>query len=405
MFSLIIEIDNNNGISKNGTIPWNYPECSLFFNKLINNNVIIMGRRTWDILPIKPIPNCINVVITNGCVLINEHLADVILNSIEECLNYFSTNYINKYKLVIGGKSIYEYFLTANIIYEIYVTHIKKNYNCDTFLNLNIDVNAGNFIISNNNELSFNKYFTINNEENQMLTTLQNLLLQGDKKIENITTNYELSIFCKEFKFNISNWNIPIMTINSVDLKIIFDELILILRNQNNISNCNDKYGEQCQKSNSSYCNEYNQLNNIIKLLNNNPLNHDIFINLYQKSQLLNPRLYSYQFYVYKNTLSCKLINMSTNIVTYGFNDIASGVLFIFMLCAVTNLLPGEFIWSPCDIYIHSDQIDSIKQQLTRKAKPFPILQIIKNPKNNNILNFEYDCFKLLNYNPHYFIY
>ena len=195
------------------------------------------------------------------------------------------------------------------------------------------------------------------------------------------------------------------MTINPVDLNIIFDELLFILRIQNNTSNSNDKYGEQCQQNNSSYCNEYNQLNNIIKLLNNNPLNHDIFINLYQKSQLLNPRLYSYQFYIYKNTLSCKLINMSTNIITYGFNDIVSGVLFTFMICAVTNLLPGEFIWSPCDIYIHSDQINNIKQQLTRKAKPFPILQIIKNPKNNNILNFEYDCFKLLNYNPHYFIY
>jgi dihydrofolate reductase len=81
MFSIFTEIDNKNGISKNGIKPWNYPEINLFISKLFKNNVIIMGRKTWDILPVRPIPDSLNIVISQSCNLKESEYADVILES------------------------------------------------------------------------------------------------------------------------------------------------------------------------------------------------------------------------------------------------------------------------------------------------------------------------------------
>ena len=73
------------------------------------------------------------------------------------------------------------------------------------------------------------------------------------------------------------------------------------------------------------------------------------------------------------------------------------------MLCSITGLIPGEIIWSLSNIYVCEKYIESVKIQVERPAKPFPILQIIKRPEKNNILNFEYNHFKLNNYDPYPF--
>ena len=58
-FNLIVALCKNNGIGKNGDIPWKitkdlkYFKDVTSFNKNSGENVVIMGRKTWESIPEK----------------------------------------------------------------------------------------------------------------------------------------------------------------------------------------------------------------------------------------------------------------------------------------------------------------------------------------------------------------
>jgi dihydrofolate reductase len=64
MISAIVAVDNNWGIGYNGDLLEHIPDDMKFFKKLTTGNVVIMGRKTWDSLPVKPLPDRLNLVIT-----------------------------------------------------------------------------------------------------------------------------------------------------------------------------------------------------------------------------------------------------------------------------------------------------------------------------------------------------
>ena len=64
MISAIIAVDNNWGIGYNGDLLEHIPEDLKYFKEITDNHWVIMGRKTWDSLPKKPLPNRTNVVIT-----------------------------------------------------------------------------------------------------------------------------------------------------------------------------------------------------------------------------------------------------------------------------------------------------------------------------------------------------
>ena len=53
-------------IGKDNTIPWYYPEDLKRFKRLTVGKTVIMGRKTWESLPIKPLPERRNLVITRS---------------------------------------------------------------------------------------------------------------------------------------------------------------------------------------------------------------------------------------------------------------------------------------------------------------------------------------------------
>lgn len=56
----------NGVIGRDNTIPWRLPEDMAHFKRLTNGWPVIMGRKTWDSLPVKfrPLPGRANIVIT-----------------------------------------------------------------------------------------------------------------------------------------------------------------------------------------------------------------------------------------------------------------------------------------------------------------------------------------------------
>ena len=65
MLTLIVARARNGAIGKNGQIPWHIPEDLAFFKRETLGGAIIMGRRTWESLPYKPLKDRLNLVVTS----------------------------------------------------------------------------------------------------------------------------------------------------------------------------------------------------------------------------------------------------------------------------------------------------------------------------------------------------
>ena len=65
---LIWAQDQNGGIGKKGELPWHISEDLQNFKKITSSHPIVMGRKTWDSLPFKPLPNRRNIVLSSQLV-------------------------------------------------------------------------------------------------------------------------------------------------------------------------------------------------------------------------------------------------------------------------------------------------------------------------------------------------
>jgi dihydrofolate reductase len=54
----------NGVIGRDGGLPWRLPGDLAFFKKTTLGKPVIMGRHTWDSLPIKPLPGRLNIVLS-----------------------------------------------------------------------------------------------------------------------------------------------------------------------------------------------------------------------------------------------------------------------------------------------------------------------------------------------------
>ena len=62
--TLIVAVAENRVIGAKGGLPWRLPEDLKRFKRLTLGKPCIMGRKTWDSLPMKPLPGRTNIVVT-----------------------------------------------------------------------------------------------------------------------------------------------------------------------------------------------------------------------------------------------------------------------------------------------------------------------------------------------------
>lgn len=64
--SLVVAVAENGVIGQRGQLPWRIPADLKRFKTLTMGKPVIMGRKTWDSLPKKPLPGRTNIVITRN---------------------------------------------------------------------------------------------------------------------------------------------------------------------------------------------------------------------------------------------------------------------------------------------------------------------------------------------------
>ena len=128
MISAIVAVDNNWGIGFNGDLLEHIPEDLKYFKELTSGHNVIMGRRTWDSLPKKPLPNRGNYIISSDQPRILDK--NVIRFQMDDALTFLDCTLEDVF--VIGGGQIYEKLLP--ICDRVYVTKIFKDHDqVDTY--------------------------------------------------------------------------------------------------------------------------------------------------------------------------------------------------------------------------------------------------------------------------------
>ncbi len=143
-FQIIVAIDKNNGIGAKGQLPWHIPEDLKYFKKITTQcqsedleNVVIMGRKTWESIPekFKPLPDRLNVVLsTNKDYKVPEGV--ILATGFDEAFALLEgPDIISRWEqvFVIGGAGIFRTALELGACQGLFVTFIDESFECDTF--------------------------------------------------------------------------------------------------------------------------------------------------------------------------------------------------------------------------------------------------------------------------------
>ena len=136
MLKAIMAVDDNGGVSKSGSMPWPKNTVDLqWFKKNTLNQVVIMGRLTWidSIIP-TPLPNRINILVTNKSPSLFPGAHNYISGNLIVNITKIIDNYRSLDKWVIGGPNIVEQLF--DLIDTFYLTRIYGQFDCDRKLDL-----------------------------------------------------------------------------------------------------------------------------------------------------------------------------------------------------------------------------------------------------------------------------
>ena len=268
---------------------------------------------------------------------------------------------------------------------------------------------------------------------------LKHVLENGNQKGDRTGTG-TISVFGHQMRFDLSE-GFPMVTTKKLHLKSIVHELLWFLKGETNIAYLQENgvriwnewadengdlgpvYGHQWRNWNND---EIDQIKEVVHSLKNNPNSRRMLISAWNPSVLpdtsksfsenvangkaaLPPCHAFFQFYVsppnpedgknIKPKLSLQLYQRSADAFLGVPFNIASYALFTMMMAQVCGYEAGEFIHTFGDAHIYNNHMEQVELQLSRKPRPLP--KMILNPKVNDIFNFTFEDFTLLDYNPH----
>ena len=277
----------------------------------------------------------------------------------------------------------------------------------------------------------------------QYLDLIRKVLNEGTKK-EDRTGTGTISYFGYQMRFNLED-GFPLVTTKKVHLKSIIHELLWFIHGdtnikylvENGVSIWNDwpykKYSESKEyqgesmeefvekiKNDDEFAAKWgdlgpvygkqwrnfdgvDQLKNIIEEIKKNPDSRRLIVSSWNPKEVPNmalPPCHSlYQFYVIDGKLSLQLYQRSGDIFLGIPFNIASYALLLMMVAKVTGLKPGTFVHIIGDAHIYLNHIEQVNLQLSRE--PFPLPKMIIHRDTDNIEDFKYEDFELVDYQCH----
>ena len=125
--SIIVAMADNRAIGKDNDLLWHLSDDLKRFKKLTTGHPVVMGRKTWESLPKRPLPGRRNIVFTqnpdyaaNGAEVV--HSVNGLFDTLKDC---------DDEVFVMGGASIYEMLLPFTK--RLYVTRVYRDFDGDVY--------------------------------------------------------------------------------------------------------------------------------------------------------------------------------------------------------------------------------------------------------------------------------
>lgn len=282
------------------------------------------------------------------------------------------------------------------------------------------------------------------------------ILEKGTKKTDRTGTG-TISIFGHQMRFDLSE-GFPLVTTKKVHLRSIIYELLWFLQGDTNIEylvrngvgiwnewpfqsylkqtgqeEAYPKYSEEWKeklkefvetiKTDAAFARKYgelgpvygkqwrdfegvDQITDVINDIKSKPDSRRLMVSAWNPKEIpvmaksgLPPCHTIFQFYVADGKLSCQLYQRSADVFLGVPFNIASYALLTMMVAQVCGLGYGDFVHTLGDAHLYSNHLEQAELQLSREPLPLPTMELNKSVKS--IFDFEYEDFKLLNYEPY----
>ena len=127
MISLVYAISQNGVIGKDGGLPWHVPSDLKHFKAVTTGKPVVMGRKTWESLPKRPLPGRQNIVVSRNAGFVAEG-AEVVGTISDAIIKGGLAPEI----CVIGGAELFKAAMPHAS--RIYLTRILADVSGDTFM-------------------------------------------------------------------------------------------------------------------------------------------------------------------------------------------------------------------------------------------------------------------------------
>ncbi|BCS83036.1 bifunctional dihydrofolate reductase-thymidylate synthase [Cotonvirus japonicus] len=331
-------------------------------------------------------------------------------------------------------KNNFTYFMCiVNLIYNLFV--IILNF---------LDLTKQNLIKDFSQE-DLQEESQEDSQEYQYINLVKNIMENGI--IKNTRNAITKSIFGYQLKYDLSK-GYPIQTVKRSYPKAIFEELMWMIRGQTDVEILQKKgvhiwdknsskdfleknnlsyeegdigpgygfqfryYGAEYHDCKSDYKGKgIDQLKKCIEIINNNPHDRRIIINLWNSSCIdkmaLAPCHLIYNFGVdlyekpingKRGKLNCHLFQRSWDVLL-GWNT-TTAALLTYIIAHHCNLDPGTLVHSITDAHLYKSHIDSgaVEKLLERIPRKFPTIKF--NCQKDNIEEYQFDDISIENYYP-----
>lgn len=437
MFDIIIALNNNNGIGMNGKIPWKCPDDLSLFREITQNSILIVGRKTSEMLPELPNRMVLTISKIKKCFKT--------FTSIKSALDFSKYFYPEKKVFIAGGAEIYKLaFLNhKEDINKIHISYIKNNSPCDTFFPIKEYLTP--------QWKGIKTYFdtftyellqrTENEQEKQYLKLLEEILSSG--KIRETRNGQTKSLFFKTMSFDLRK-GFPLLTTKKMFFRGIVEELLFFLRGDTDSKLLQEKgvniwkgntsrdfldsldmterkegimgpmYGYQWRYFNAKYDEKtgkplekgIDQLKNVVDTILTDPFSRRILMTDFNPEQASQGVLYPchsivLQFYVSDGYLDMSCYNRSQDTFLGTPFNIASSALLLSLIAKLTGLLPRYLHMTLGDVHIYENHYNVASEQIKRTPYPFPTL-ILKDIKTlEELETLQFSDITLENYVSH----
>jgi len=449
MFDIILAIDQNGGIGKDGAIPWRCSEDLKLFKAKTMDSILIIGRKTYDTLP-KLKGREIYVVTRDLC----PDVMDRYFNALQTAIT--TAEQTGKKVFIAGGAQIYkQVFDDRNLrpmIDTIHISVMKGEYDCDTHVRYPCPPpNFGAFLIKTKVDYEDFTHYELkpvshNHGELQYLEILNTTLGAVVRQGRNGNT---LSSFVEHLTFDLRD-GFPLLTTKKMFFRGIVEELLFFLRGDTDSKMLEAKnvniwkgnttrefldsigkterkegmmgpmYGYQWRNFGAPYDEKtgrttgathidrgVDQLADVVNLIKTDPHSRRILMTDYNPTQAKEGVLYPchsiiLQFYVQGDFLDMFCYNRSQDFFLGNPFNIASSALLLSIVAKLTGKTPRHFHLTMGDVHIYESHIDIAHKQLERTPFVLPKLNIHNDLQSlDEIEKWVYEDFDLVGYKSH----